>query len=62
MRMQDALPKSFGATMPWVCVRCEVPLKIKTIFPLLSADKVDEVVYSCPGCGMESRRTIRGAD
>jgi hypothetical protein len=44
------------------CLRCEAPMRIKTIVPTLSAHSVDDIVYLCPGCGIETNQTVRRAD
>jgi hypothetical protein len=40
-----------------ICWRCDAPMKIKTIGPLLSSS-LDEIVYSCPACHIERKRTV----
>lgn len=44
--------------MPVICPRCDAPMKIKKATPVIATPSLDEVVYSCPGCHDESKRTV----
>jgi hypothetical protein len=42
--------------------RCDAPMKIKTIAPVLLSSSLDEIVYSCPACHIERKRTVTRAN
>ncbi len=44
----------------WWC--CDAPMRVKTIEPAMSAASFDEIVYGCPSCGDELKRTVMRAD
>jgi hypothetical protein len=43
-----------------ICWCCDAPVRVKTIEPAMSAHS-DEIVYGCPSCGDEIRRTVMRA-
>jgi hypothetical protein len=54
--------KTHESLMPIICWRCNAPMKIKTIKPVMLSPLLDEIVYSCPGCHNERKRTVKRAD
>jgi len=58
---QDAFPKLGGSPMPVTCSRCDGYMKIKMIIPTLLAQTVDDIVYVCPSCGIETKKTVQRA-
>ena len=48
--------------MSVVCWRCDAPMKIKTIVPVLLSSSLDEIVYSCPACHIERKRNVMRGD
>ena len=48
--------------MSVICWRCDAPMKIKTIAPVLLTSSLDEIVYSCPACHIERKRTVTRAN
>jgi hypothetical protein len=48
--------------MSVICWRCDAPMKIKTIAPVLLSSSLDEIVYSCPACHIERKRTVTRAN
>ena len=59
MTMQDALVDRRASYTPEMCLRCDAPMRIKTIVPTMFVHCIDDVVYVCPSCGIQSRRIIR---
>ncbi len=53
-------PRDFN--LPVVCLRCDAPMKIKTITPVISFAPLNEVVYACPACRMEMKKTVLRID
>ena len=43
--------------MSVICWRCDAPMKIKTIAPSILSSSLDEIVYSCPACHIERKRS-----
>jgi hypothetical protein len=41
------------------CAHCDIPMKIKTITPTMFAQTVDEIVYCCPACEAETKKSIK---
>jgi predicted amidophosphoribosyltransferase len=41
--------------MPAICVRCDAPMKIRTIIPTQCAQPLDDIVYACPSCGIKTK-------
>jgi len=41
-----------------LCARCDAPMTIKTIAPLMSGQTIDEIGYRCPVCGAKLKRTV----
>jgi hypothetical protein len=66
MSIQDELRIERGKTrdfyMPATCLRCDAPMKIKTIVPVMTLAPLDEVVYACPACDIEMKQTVLRAD
>jgi hypothetical protein len=50
--------KTRDFNLPVVCLRCDAPMTIKTITPVISFAPLDEVVYACPACRMEMKQTV----
>ena len=48
--------------MPVICLRCDAPMKIKTITPRVTLAPLDEVVYACPACKIEIEQTVLRVD
>jgi phage FluMu protein Com len=44
--------------MSAICPRCDAPMKIKTIEAAMTFTAVDEVVYRCPACKIETNQTV----
>jgi hypothetical protein len=59
MKMQDARGNWRGSPIPATCPRCDGPMKIKTIVPTIRDRTVDDIVYACPCCGVETRRSVQ---
>ena len=53
-------PRDFDLAV--VCLRCDAPMKIKTTTPVISFAPLDEVVYACPACRMETKQTVLRID
>jgi hypothetical protein len=56
MSLQDVRQKMNDSHMPLFCWHCDAPMKIKTIEPAM-AGPYDELVYKCPTCHTERKRT-----
>jgi predicted RNA-binding Zn-ribbon protein involved in translation (DUF1610 family) len=61
MSLASESPKTQRVLMREICWCCDAPMRVKTIEPAMSAHS-DEVVYGCPSCGDEIRRTVMKAD
>jgi hypothetical protein len=61
MSLASEGPKTQRVLMREICWCCDAPMRVKTIEPAMSAHS-DEVVYGCPSCGDEIRRTVTKAD
>jgi hypothetical protein len=61
MSLQDQRQKPHDVHMPVICWRCDAPMNVKTIMPVMFAPH-DEIVYSCPACKIERRQTVLKAD
>jgi endogenous inhibitor of DNA gyrase (YacG/DUF329 family) len=47
-------------TLPIVhCPGCQEPMDAKAIAP--ATEELDDIVYRCPRCGAETRRTVKRA-
>jgi hypothetical protein len=57
--MNDALLDRRASYTPQICLRCDAPMRIKTIVPTMFVHSIDDVVYVCPSCGIEYKRIIR---
>jgi hypothetical protein len=44
------------------CWHCDVPMKIKTIEPVMLSPGLNEIVYGCPTCTSERKQTVMRAD
>lgn len=63
MSLVSERQKTHDFLMPIICWRCDAPMmKIKSITPALLSPSLDEVVYSCPACHDERKRTVMRAD
>jgi hypothetical protein len=62
MSLQDQRQKTHDFVMPVICWRCDAPMKIKTIAPAMLSPSLEEIVYSCPACHMERKRTVMKAN
>jgi hypothetical protein len=62
MSLVSERQKTHDSLMPVICWRCDAPMKIKTIAPAMLSSSLDEVVYSCPACRDERKRTVMRAD
>jgi hypothetical protein len=49
-------------SMPVICLRCDAPMRIKTITPAMQSALQDEIVYGCPACKIERKQTVPRAD
>jgi hypothetical protein len=56
MSLQDERQKTSDSYVPLFCWRCDAPMKIKTVEPA-KAGPYDEIVYKCPTCRIERKRT-----
>jgi hypothetical protein len=61
MSLASEGPKTQRVLIREICWCCDAPMRVKTIEPATSA-RSGEVVYGCPSCGDEIRRTVRRAD
>jgi hypothetical protein len=59
MRTQDTLLTRLGIPMPPLCLRCDAPMRIKTITPTMFTTTIDEVEFRCPDCKSETTKSIR---
>jgi hypothetical protein len=59
MRTQEALPTCLGKPVPPLCLRCDAPMKIKTITPNISTATIDEVLFRCLDCLIETTTSMR---
>jgi predicted amidophosphoribosyltransferase len=55
VKPEDALLQLRGSYMPAMCVRCDAPMKIRTIIATQCAQPVDDIVYACPSCGIKTK-------
>jgi hypothetical protein len=62
MSLASEGPKTQRVLMREICWCCDAPMRVKTIGPAMSAPSFDEVVYGCPSCGDEIKRTVMRAD
>jgi hypothetical protein len=62
MSVQDERQKTRDLFKPVICWRCDAPMRIKTIAPAMLSASLDEIVYSCPACHIERKRTVMRAD
>jgi hypothetical protein len=46
---------------PPLCLRCDGPMKIKTITPTIFTATIDEVVFRCSDCEIETTKMYRQA-
>jgi hypothetical protein len=58
MRTLDTLLRT-RLGMPPLCVRCDTPMKIKTITPTMFTTTIDEVVFRCPDCEQTTKSIMR---
>ena len=62
MKTQDTLRARLGMPMPPLCLRCDAPMKIKTVTPTMFTQTVDEVVFRCSACEAEMKRLVRQSE
>jgi hypothetical protein len=55
-------PKTQHVLMRIICWCCDAPMTVKTIEPAMVALLFDEIVYGCPSCGDEIKRTVMRTD
>jgi hypothetical protein len=41
------------------CPRCNRPMHVKQMSPVLFASEFDDIVFGCVTCSAETRRTVR---
>jgi hypothetical protein len=61
MSLQSERQKTHDFFMIVSCWRCDAPMTIKTITPAMLSPSLDEIVYSCPACHDERKRTVMRA-
>jgi len=61
MSLQGERQKASDHYVPLSCWHCDAPMKIKTI-ESATAVPYDEIVYQCPTCHTERKRTVLRAD
>ena len=44
------------------CPGCNEPMEVKTLAPMKSGDRMDEVTYRCARCGTETARAYKRSD
>jgi RNase P subunit RPR2 len=49
-------------TQHLICWCCNAPMVVRTIAPATLGPSLDEIVYGCPSCGDEIKRTVMRAD
>ena len=62
MSLVSERQKTHESLVPVICWRCDAPMKIKSITPATLSSSLDEVVYSCPACHDERKRTVMRAN
>lgn len=62
MSLSIESPKTQHAIMRVICWCCDAPMVVKTIEPAMMAPSLDEIIYGCPSCGDEVKRTVTRAD
>jgi RNase P subunit RPR2 len=55
-------PKTQQVSRRIICWCCDAPMTAETIEPAMMAPSFDEIVYRCPSCGDEIKRTVMRAD
>jgi RNase P subunit RPR2 len=45
-----------------LCARCDAPMALKVIAPVMFAQTVDEIVFQCRSCGAEIKRAVDRSD
>jgi RNase P subunit RPR2 len=65
MSSQVPLPKGERAA-PYVasqtapaCPKCQRPMTVKQVMPVLFASDIDDMVFGCAECGTEMKRTVK---
>jgi hypothetical protein len=61
MSLQGERQNTSERYVPLSCWHCDAPMKIKTIEPGMAAH-YDEIVYKCPTCRSERKRTVLMVD
>jgi hypothetical protein len=54
--------KTYDPSMLVICWRCDAPMKIKTIEPVMLSPGLDEIVYGCPACNDERKQIVMRAN
>jgi hypothetical protein len=55
-------PKTQHGSTRVICWCCDAPMTVKTSEPAMSGPSFDEIIYGCPSCGDEIKRTVMRAD
>jgi hypothetical protein len=45
-----------------ICWCCDAPMVVRTIAAAMLSPSLDEIVYGCPSCGDEIKRTVMRGD
>lgn len=43
------------------CPKCQSPMTVKQVSPVLFAPDIDDVIYGCEGCATEFKRSVKRA-
>jgi hypothetical protein len=62
MSIQTEGQKPHALLTSVICLHCDAPMTIKTIEPSILASSVDEIVYRCPACQLERKKSVIRAD
>jgi hypothetical protein len=55
------VPKPQFISKHVICWCCDAPMVVRTIVPATLFPSFDEIVYGCPSCGDEIKRTVMRA-
>jgi RNase P subunit RPR2 len=61
MSLVNESPNTQNALKRAICWCCDAPMRIKTIEPAMMLGSFDEIVFDCPSCGDEIKRTVMRA-
>jgi hypothetical protein len=53
--------KRTGGSEKLKCPKCQRPMTLKQVTPLLFTASMDEMVYGCEDCGTKTKRTMKRA-